>query len=385
MRAAHVARDRAPARGWLAPRGARVVLGGARVDEPAPLAPAAGLFGPRGVCLAGAGGPLAVCDTGHHRLLVWGRVPEADDAPPDLVIGQRDRAGEARNAGGTVGAATLNMPTGIAAGQGVLAVADAWNHRVLLWHGWPSSANRPADIVLGQPDTTSAAANRGLARPRADTLNWCFGVAIDGDRLFVADTGNRRVLVWDGIPTAHGAPADLVLGQADFGCRDLDAGGGAPGVGMAWPHMVAADADRVLVADAGMHRIMVWNRLPGRCGAPCDVVLGQPDHARTDANRLGGPTRASLSQPYGVALTDGRVVVADTGNSRLLGFAAARLRTGADADALAGQAAFDRHGENRWGAAGRDTLSWPYGIAVAAGLLAVADTGNNRVLLWDTA
>jgi hypothetical protein len=191
--------------------------------------------------------------------------------------------------------------------------------------------------------------------------------------------------MWEHVPTSHGAPADLVLGQADFGCRDHAAGGAEAGVGMAWPHTVAADAGRILVTDAGMHRIMVWDRLPGRSGAPCDVVLGQFDHARTDANRLGAPTRASLNQPYGVALADGRVVVADTANSRLLGFAAAGLRTGTDADALAGQADFDRCGENRWRAAGRDTLSWPYGIAAGAGLLAVADTGNNRVLLWDAA
>jgi hypothetical protein len=35
--------------------------------------------------------------------------------------------------------------------------------------------------------------------------------------------------------------------------------------------------------------------------------------------------------------------------------------------------------------AGRDTLCWPYGAAAAGGTLAVADSGNNRVLLWDAA
>ena len=87
----------------------------------------------------------------------------------------------------------------------MLAVADAWNHRVLIWHGLPERSNQPADVVLGQADFDGALANRGADAPRADTLFWCYGVAIAGGRLFVADTGNRRVLVWDRIPTTNGA------------------------------------------------------------------------------------------------------------------------------------------------------------------------------------
>src|SRR5271169_1509101 len=96
--------------GLLDPRGARVVLGGASAGLVAPLAPAADtLFGPRGACLAGVNGPLVVCDTGHHRLLIWTQLPSADAAPADRVIGQPDPASEGRNARGAVGAATLNM------------------------------------------------------------------------------------------------------------------------------------------------------------------------------------------------------------------------------------------------------------------------------------
>src|SRR5271163_4605719 len=262
----------------LDPRGARVVLGAAPAGLVAPLAPAAhSLFGPRGACLVGAAGPLVVCDTGHHRILVWRQLPGADNSPADLVIGQADLASEGRNGSGEVGAATVNMPTGIAAEGDVLAVADAWNHRVLLWRRPLTRSNQPADVVLGQADFVSAAANRGLSAPRADSLNWCFGVAIRDGRLLVADTGNRRLLVWDRIPQTSGTPADLVLGQADFTARDENAGGADGGIGMGWPHGVATAADRVLVADAGKHRVMVWERLPRRAGAPCDLVLGQPD------------------------------------------------------------------------------------------------------------
>ena len=139
------------------PAGARIILGGSLGEDglAAPIAPGpASLFGPRGACLAAPRGPLFVCDTGHHRLMVWNDLPRADGAPADFQIGQQDFAHEGRNGKGEVGATTLNVPTGIAVCGDVLAVADAWNHRVLLWHGLPTRANQPADVVLGQADFT---------------------------------------------------------------------------------------------------------------------------------------------------------------------------------------------------------------------------------------
>src|SRR6185437_11678599 len=101
----------------LDPRGSGVVLGVpcASGAPAAPIVPAAHtLFGPRSACLAGSGGPLIVCDTGHHRLLLWTRAPVCDNTPADLVIGQPDFATEGRNANRAVGPATLNVPTGVA-------------------------------------------------------------------------------------------------------------------------------------------------------------------------------------------------------------------------------------------------------------------------------
>ena len=199
-----VARGAAP-RPLLDPAGPICVLG-SRADEDALSAPVAPspqtMFGPRGAALAGADGPLFVTDTGHHRLLIWLRSPEADHTPADLLIGQPDFFREGRNAKGEPGAATLNVPTGVAASGDVLAVADAWNHRVLIWRGLPRESNRPADVVLGQADFAATLANRG-GEVGPHTLNWCYGVSIADGRLIVCDTGNRRVLVWDDIPRSQ--------------------------------------------------------------------------------------------------------------------------------------------------------------------------------------
>jgi hypothetical protein len=145
----------------LDPNGAHAILGG-HVDADGlapPIAPRADtLFAPRGVCLERADGPLFVCDTGHHRLLIWTRMPAADRSPADLLIGQPDFRYEGRNANGAIGAATLNVPTGVTAANNILAVADAWNHRILLWHGYPRALNQCADVVLGQADFTAGLA-----------------------------------------------------------------------------------------------------------------------------------------------------------------------------------------------------------------------------------
>ncbi|MBS0250048.1 MAG: NHL repeat-containing protein [Proteobacteria bacterium] len=370
----------------LAPGGARVILGSvSNLDDIVnPISPSpATLFGPRGAALASADGPLFVCDSGHHRLLIWNRTPDRDGTPADLLIGQPDFESEGRNAKRTPGPATLNVPTGIAVSGTVLAVADAWNHRVLIWHRLPTYSNQPADVVLGQRDFESVFANRGAAAA-ANTLNWCYGVTIADGVLWVADTGNRRVLKWNRIPTESGTPADLVLGEIDFVTRDGNAGRAVADVGMTWPHSVAVLDGRLLVADAGNNRVMVWNEMPETNCAPCSLVLGQKNFGAIDHNTgFYYPTSATLNMPYSIARVRDRLAIADTANSRIVAHDVADLGMFAAARYLAGQATFSDKGDNRWRAPQRDSLCWPYGIAASGPTMVIADSGNNRVLLWD--
>lgn len=368
-------------------RGAHVILGDPAADGGLvnPIAPAADtLFGPRGAALASPDGPLFVCDTGHHRLLIWNGAPARSGTPADLVIGQPDFAAEGRNARGDAGAATLNVPTGMAARDGVLAVADAWNHRVLIWHGYPTRSNQPADVVLGQADFSGTLANRGKTCASADTLNWCYGVSIAGGALYVADTGNRRVLKWSDIPSHNGASADLVLGQDDFVTRDENAGRSPAAAGMRWPHAIAVADGRLFVADAGNNRIMIWETTPTANGAPCTLVLGQQNFTGVDHNMAAYyPTAAALNMPYGLAVLDGMLAIADTANSRIVAHKLDELAMAASASRIAGQPTFHDKGDNRWLAPSGDSLCWPYGLAACGSTLVVADSGNNRVLLWE--
>ncbi len=373
----------------LDPAGPRVCLGGARGadDLPIPVQPEAStLFGPRGACLLHATGPLWVSDTGHHRVLGWRECPRADATPADWVIGQADFRREGRNAKAAPGPATVNVPCGICALDAGLALADAWNHRVLIWWRAPTQDNAPADVVLGQSDFSDALPNRGADRASAQSLFWPYGVSWDGARLWVADTGNRRVLMWHGLPQDNGRPADLVLGQADHSCRDENGGAAPTARSMRWPHAVARWGERLCVTDAGNNRILIWDTLPTCDNAPASRVLGQPDFDSVDHNQsLYWPSAASLQMPYGIATAGSWCVSADTANSRLLAWHAADCRTGAPASALTGQRHFNAKGDNEWGAPTRASLCWPYGLCLCDGLGVVADSGNNRVLLWPLA
>jgi hypothetical protein len=398
----------------LLPAGPTIVLGG-QTGLAEPIAPSPSvLFGPRGAWLFGSGGPLWVCDTGHHRLLGWTRLPTVDDAPADLVIGQVDAFTEGRNGNRAPDASSLNVPTGVTPFGDGMAVADAWNHRVLVWKSMPMRSNQPADFVLGQRDFGSVDPNRGGA-PSASSMHWPYRVFTHEGRLYVADTGNRRVLVWRTFPSENGAPADFALGQRELATRDDNGGVEAGPAGLRWPHDLAIWNGNLVVADAGNNRLLVWDGIPNEGGAPARWVVGQRDFMSVDHN-LGRywPDASALNMPYGVAALRDRLFVADTASSRLLGFRADDLNDSSlvttesasgslvttesaggslvttesasgsliAARELTGQVHFSAKGDNRWGMPVRDSLCWPYGIGIQDDVAVVCDTGNHRVLIW---
>lgn len=366
-----------------------VVLGNDRVPDvlsEAIVASASSCFGPRGACLTSQDGPLWVCDTGHHRLLGWRQLPLKDRTPADWCIGQKDFGLEGRNGKAEANAASVNVPTGICTVANGMAVADTWNHRVLIWHTVPTESNTEADLVLGQSDFTANLANRGADFPNAETLHWPCAVHFHDGKLFVADTGNRRVLVWNQPVTANGQPADLVLGQKDFVTRDENAGAEPSAMSMRWPHAITHWHERLCVTDAGNNRILVWNERPAYSGVAADDVLGQPDTSSVDFNQsLYWPRSNTLNMPYGITAYDDWLIVADTANSRLVAWRGEESDTTCSTAALFGQKDFHEKGDNRWQPAAVDSLCWPYSVQCTDSLLIISDTGNNRVSIWKLA
>jgi len=352
------------------------------------------MYAPRGVWLDA--GRLIVCDSGNHRILIWNAIPSEDREPADIVLGQATFEDEGPAAHGRGPGNGFHLPTGVIVVDGKLIVADPWHHRVLVWNAVPDRSDVPPDYAIGQNSLSDVERNRGRAVGR-DTLYWPYGVGWVAGRLHVADTGNRRVLIWDGLPSRD-EPADVVLGQPDEHSADENRGGPVSHASFRWPHAIAGTGDLLWVSDAGNHRVLGWNGRPDGDRA-ADWVLGQKDFSSAWEMPHGGQGSSRLRFPYSITLCnngpvgcsagsdsgkDGCLAVADTANNRVLFWEMPPAsRHGAPAEAVIGQIDFAGNGENRWDAVLHDTLCWPYGICMHDGLLAVADSGNNRVMLWD--
>jgi uncharacterized protein (TIGR03437 family) len=166
-----------------------------------------GLFHPSGL-LVDANGDLFVADSGNSRVVrfpsPFERVPAAGERyRANLVIGQSG-AFAARIT--DPGPRNMAYPFGLAfTVSGDLLVSDAIHHRVLFFRrpqGGDFTTGMSAEKVIGQPDFfsgTRGSGNNRLGSPRH--------IAVDtDDRLYVADAGNNRIVMYDRIPTAPNDP-----------------------------------------------------------------------------------------------------------------------------------------------------------------------------------
>jgi hypothetical protein len=256
------------------------------------------MYSPRGVFLGDD--HVVVADSGNHRVLIWHGVPEQDEQPADVVLGQPDGQTEGPAAGGRGPQRGMHLPTGVLIHDGRLVVADAWHHRILVWDSVPEASDVAPDMVLGQPDADSVEANRG-AQCGATGFYWPFGIAMVGGGFWVADTGNRRILGWrEGLPVP-GQPADVVLGQPDSVSHEENRGGPAGPDSFRWPHDIAGDDRMLLIADAGDHRVLGWSPHPEGDG-DAGLVLGQSDFTHAEEWPYGPHTNDRFRFPYAVGL-----------------------------------------------------------------------------------
>lgn len=323
---------------------------------------------------------LVVADRFNHRVLIWNTFPTKNFQPADVVLGQPDFRTASANTGG-ISASSMTEPW-VWLGGSKLFVSDRYNYRVLIWNTIPTQNNAPADVVLGQPNMTSAVLNNGgvSASSLADPgRGW-----VDGARLFVPDLANHRVLIWDTIPTTNNAPANRVLGQTNLTSNGPNAGGAVGGVGLNSPIAVFAAGNRVAVADYLNHRVLVWTTALSANGQAANLVLGQTTFAGNTEN-AGGLSASSLLNPNSVSGDGTRLVVSDRFNHRVLFWNSWPSANAAPASFALGQPDLVSGRFNNAGAVSASSLSGPQSLTQAGARLAVADTERARVLVWSTA
>lgn len=334
---------------------------------------------PRGVIMHG--NTLVVSDTGQNRIFIWNDFKGGPYQKADLVLGQPETAATERNAGAQVSGQSLQYPAGIWTNGQLLIVADAWNHRVLIWHQMPTHTGQTADVVVGQPDLRRNEPNvRGIGKsPTAQTLYWPYGVWSDGKSLWIADTGNRRVLFYKSIPQQHYTAADAVIGQQNFEEKDYDSNHAV------WPYSVKLSPQGALaIADTQYYRVLLWQDWQTAFIQQADLVIGQPDMASNGQNQFGlKPAAHTLNWCYDCCFYKDGMAVADTGNSRILQWNSVPLMNNTAADYLLGQTRFDINGESSLNLQTNLTheMYWPFAINTCGEKLVIADTGNHRILI----
>jgi uncharacterized protein (TIGR03437 family) len=341
---------------------------------------------------------LYVADTGNNRILGF-RNPAAfaNGQKADIVIGQPDfvttlpSGPSISNTNHTTG---LSAPEGLAVDtSGNLWAVDAGNNRILRFpKPFSQAATVLPDLVIGQPDFTTGAANQGgLSASSLSFAGIQGAIAFDGaGNLWVADSGNNRILRFSASALAagkSGPAADIVLGQATFTVNSE--GNSAPSpisfTSIFSPAGIAFDSAGRLFASEGITsrrgRVLVWFP-PFSNGQAASRMLGVDQTT---------PPPPEISQyefrqaPTGIFAVGNQIGVADTFNSRLLLFPPVeQWNTNTfyqAASAVVGQPDFSSGFANQGNLSpSASTLASPVGATFSNGTLYVADSANHRVL-----
>lgn len=338
------------------------------------------MYGPSGLAYDVAGQRLFVSDDSfNNRVMIFDVAVITNGESAVGLLGQPNFS----SSSAATTQSGMDGPEGLAydSANDRLFVVENGNSRVTVWNSATTTPGELAVSVLGQPDFTTSFFNftpdqHGLRNP--------FGVALDevNDRLYVSDTNNARVMVFDVAAVADGEAAVDVLGQPNY--TSGNSGGSSPGQGFFNPRDTVFDDvhHRLFVADEANNRVVVYNlnvdnTIPNYVQ---DAYLGQLDELSSE-----GMTLAGSVSPSGLAYDSAgdRLFVADAFYNRVMVFDTASIANGENAANVLGQDDFVTVAPQTT----IDGLSSPHDVFYASGsnLLYVADTDNSRVMIFDVA
>jgi hypothetical protein len=329
------------------------------------------------------GKKLIIADFRNNRVLIYNSMPTSSNANADVVIGQQDFThASANQGGGSPAANTLYSPYTVSSDGIRLFVADTGNNRILIYNTIPTSNNVNADFVVGQADFTHNEDNQGVTAD-ANTLTYPYCVHTDGTKLFITDGQNNRILIYNTIPSSNNARADVVVGQVDFTHDSANQGSSsATANGFDTPCGVFTFNGKMYVTDAFNNRVLIFNSVPTANNASANIAVGQGDLVSENENQGSSLGANTLYIPYHT-FTDGvRLFISDYGNNRVLIYNSLPTASNMSADTVIGQASFTTNLPNQGGSVGANTLTEPTSLYYGAGKLFLGDPMSDRILIY---
>jgi thiol-disulfide isomerase/thioredoxin len=300
------------------------------------------LFFPGKVLADANSNRLFIADSTHHRIVI------TDLDGKKIAIAGTGRTGRTD---GSFATATFNDPQGMALRGDTLFVADRKNHLI-----------RSLDLKIQSVTTLAGNGEKGLSRRQGGValqvgLNSPWDLCLVGDNLYVAMAGHHQIWVLD-------LAKNQIAPFAGTGKENID-DGPLDQASFAQPSGLATDGTTLFVADSEVSAIRAVP-LGGQGDVRTIVGLGLFDFG--DANGKGNQVR--LQHPLGVAHHHGKLLVADTYNSKVK-----LLDPSTRASSpLAGEPG---------GWLGYPLFNEPGGLSVAGQRLYVADTNGHRIQVVD--
>jgi len=325
----------------------------------------------------------------------------------DVVIGQADMASNTNGSGMN----QFGDPWGNPVVSGTkLLVSDDGNNRILVFNTIPTAPNATADLALTSHYTSSlAVSNSGALFAGADDssvpipfwnsipvadvapdhslgnplgrsitqVSYTDAISVVGNKMIAADAGNSRIMVWIPVPTSDTPSATFELGQADFISGSASSGVyNSAGPYMDTPEGVTTDNDHLYVSDTHNNRILGWSSFPSGNSAP-DFVLGQTDFT----GNTSGLSATAFNFPSNIVTNGVQLFACDTQNNRVLIWNTLPTTTNAAPDVVLGQPDFVTNTALNPPTA--NSLNNPTGIYVTDTQLFVVDRQNHRVLIYN--
>lgn len=273
---------------------------------------------------------LYITDFHNHRLLIYDSLkPQPHDEPRQI----------SRISGSDI--PNLNEPSNVVVHNDRLYLADFGNKRLLIFDS-PLPENGQTPTVINS-----------ISNHQPQTFNSANGLFITDSAVYMTDSFNNRLIVWDTpTPTDH-QPAHVFAHPGGTAIDSLN--------GLRCPYIIN---NRCYLDDLANNRLLIFDSPLPKDG---DIPLVVSKFAGIDPPTLDGPVD--------ICASDSHLFILDYFNARILIFDTFDLT-----DGLAPVAVIDRAG-------GSETrphkLQWPRDMHICEKYIYITDFGTDRLLIYN--